>query len=91
MNAEKHFAAAIALFAWTLIIPRYDLDGRVEDRAPLSQWKIHSSYETRDECERVRAQMIEIADEFIAGQERRAEFDGIAQASVMRAAKCVAT
>ncbi len=82
--------AAIALLGWALILPRYDLDGRVEDKAPLSSWKIHSSYDSRADCEQVRQQMVEIASEFIDEQERRAELDGISQASVMIAAKCVA-
>ena len=82
--------AAIALIAWALMVPRYDLDGRVEDQAPLSSWKIHSRYESRADCEQVRQQMIEIAGEFIGEQERRAELEGISEASVMLAAKCVA-
>jgi len=82
--------AAIALLGWALILPRYDLDGRVEDKAPLSSWKIHSSYDSRADCEQVRQQMVEVASEFIDEQERRAELDGISQASVMIAAKCVA-
>jgi hypothetical protein len=89
MNREKHCAAAIALIGWTLILPRYDLDGRVEDKAPLSDWKVHSGYDSREDCERVRVQMVEIANEFIAEQERRADLDGVSQASVMLAAKCV--
>ncbi|MDO8433351.1 MAG: hypothetical protein Q7S58_13175 [Candidatus Binatus sp.] len=91
MNREKHSATAIALIAWALMLPRYDLDGRVEDKALLSEWKIHSTYESRDDCERVRDQMVEVANEFIAAQERRAEMDGIPEASVMLAAKCVGT
>ncbi len=83
--------AAIALLGWALILPRYDLDGRVEDKAPLSSWKIHSSYDSRADCEQVRQQMVEIASEFIDEQERRAELDGISEASVMIAAKCVAS
>ena len=71
------------------MLPRYDLDGRVEDKAPLSDWKIHSSYESREDCERVRNQMVEIANDFISEQERRAEMDGLSEASVMLAAKCV--
>ena len=83
--------AAIALMGWALIIPRYDLDGRVEDKAPLSSWKIHSSYDSRADCEQVRHQMVEIAGEFIQEQERRANLDGVSEASVMLAAKCVAS
>jgi len=82
--------AAIALLGWALILPRYDLDGRVEDKAPLSNWKIHSSYDSQADCEQVRQQMVEVASEFIDEQERRAELDGISEASVMIAAKCVA-
>jgi hypothetical protein len=73
------------------MLPRYDLDGHIGDQAPLSQWNLHSSYATRDDCERVRRQMLEIANEFIFEQERRAELDGIPQAAVMLASKCVST
>jgi hypothetical protein len=84
-------AAAVALVGWYLIIPRYDLAGLVLDKAPLSTWKIYNEYNSPPQCESVRQQMSQIAQDFIDDQEKRAEtVDMLSQAEVMLSARCIA-
>jgi hypothetical protein len=84
-------AAVVALVGWYLIIPRYDLDGLVLDKAPLSTWKIYNEYNSPAQCENVRQQMSQIARDFIDEQEKRAEtVDLLSQAEVMLSARCIA-
>ncbi|MGC2441973.1 hypothetical protein [Candidatus Binatus sp.] len=47
-------AAALALVGWYLMMPPVTPDGRVQKSAPLSTWEITSSYDTADDCEKVR-------------------------------------
>ena len=85
-------AAALALVGWYLIIPRYGLDGLVLDKAPLSTWKIYDEYDSPAQCENVRQQMSQIAQDFIDEQEKRAETADMdtSQAEVMLSARCIA-
>jgi hypothetical protein len=47
-------AAALALVGWYLMMPPLGPDGRIQKYAPLSQWEISSSYDSADDCEKVR-------------------------------------
>lgn len=86
------YAAALALVGWYLLIPRYGLDGRLLDSAPLSAWKVYDRYDSLNACQRTRQQMIKLGDEFINEQERRAELGrGVSQAATMLASRCVSS
>jgi len=88
---KSRHAAALALVSWYLIQPRYGLDGRLLDSAPLANWKIYDTYDSHEACAQVRNQMITIAREFMIDQEKRTELGGAPQAAVLLAASCVSS
>jgi hypothetical protein len=83
-------AAALALVGWYLIVPRYDLDGLVLDHAPLSTWKIYNQYDSSAQCEEIRQQIWRAAQDAIDEHEKRADTEGLSQATVALSARCIA-
>jgi uncharacterized protein YfaP (DUF2135 family) len=51
---KPRHAAALALVGWYLMMPPMTSDRRIQINTPLSHWEISSSYDTADECEKVR-------------------------------------
>lgn len=47
-------AAALALVGWYLMLPPVSSDGRIQKDAPLSDWYIFSSFDTKEACEKER-------------------------------------
>ncbi len=83
-------AATLALLGWVLLIPHYGLDGRLLDSAALSDWKAYDHFDSRNACEQVRHQMVEIGHETIEEHERHAVLgQGVSQAAALLASKCV--
>jgi hypothetical protein len=83
-------AAALALAGWYLMLPRYDLNGFVLDKAPLSTWKIFNEYDSSAQCEEIRQQISRAAQDFIDEHEKRSETEGLSQAMVVLSARCIA-
>ena len=90
-SALWHRPTSLVLLVWYLLLPHYDVDGKVLDKAPLSAWKIHDRYNSLAACEAVREQMLKDAREVLSEEERRAELSDAAQVAVLTAARCVAS
>ena len=82
MSMNLRHTAALALAGWYLMGPPMNSDLKVDDSAPISQWKIMLSFDTAAECEKKRAQTLRE----IAPRKQDAPYSDIASASV-----CVAT
>ncbi len=57
---KRWHTAALALAAWYLMVaPK--TNGKIEVNVPLNQWKQSGPYESADDCEATRKQIVAIA------------------------------
>jgi hypothetical protein len=64
MAGKLRHAAALALVGWCLLTPPVVSGGGTiyADRSvPLSKWEIQSAYNTKQDCEKVKAETIDAA------------------------------
>lgn len=82
-------AAALALVVWFLLVPPIVLDAtdqpRVQPTAPLNEWRVYATFESREQCENLRDKIRE-GERGLPPSEKNAELKREAAASLL----CVA-
>jgi hypothetical protein len=88
MNSRH--AAAFALAGWCLLVPPIVLDAanqpRVQPTAPLNEWRVYSTFESREQCENLKYKIQE-GERRLPPSEKNAELKREAAASLL----CVAS
>ncbi len=88
MNSRH--AAALALVSWCLLVPPIIRDSgnqpRVQPTAPLNEWRVYATFESRGQCEKLKDKIQE-GERGLPSSEKNADLKREAAASLL----CVAT